>query len=84
MATRKKPLAKPEPARRMTLSGVVERLTERKGASSSVTVKMSAQGVFMPEVTIAAGTPDDEVNRMIDQAVGAFLRLHSEANGGGQ
>ena len=83
MATRKQP-AKAEPARRMTLSGVVERLTERKGASSSVTVKMSAQGVFMPEVTIAAGTPDDEVTRMIDQAGGAFLRLHSEANGGGQ
>jgi len=67
---------------RMTLSHVVERLTERKGTSSSVTVKLSAQGAFMPEVTIAAETPDEVVTKMIDQAVNAFLRLHAEANGG--
>jgi hypothetical protein len=70
-----------EPAKRMTLSNVVERLTERKGASSAVTVKVSAQGVFMPEITIAAETPDEVVTKMIDQAVNAFLRLHAEANG---
>ena len=71
-----------QPPKRMTLSHVVERLTERKGTSSSVTVKLSAQGAFMPEVTIAAETPDDVVDKMIDQAVNAFLRLHVEANGG--
>lgn len=68
-----------EHPKRMTLSGVVERLTAPRGASSSVTVKMSAQGVFMPEVTVAGGTTDEEVTTMIDQAVGAFLRLMREA-----
>lgn len=78
-AVRPAPAATPEKPNRMTLSSVVERLTERRGASSSVTLKMSAQGVFMPEVTIAADTDDATVTKMIDQAVSAFTRLHAEA-----
>jgi len=66
---------------RMSLSEVVERLTDRRGASSSVTLKMSAQGVFMPEVNIAAGVSDEDVDHMIDQAIAAYTRLHSEAAG---
>ena len=78
-----KPTPAPEPAKphRMTLAQVVERLTERRGASSSVTLKMSAQGVFMPEVNIAAGITDDEVDKLVDQAVRAYTELHTRAGG---
>ena len=43
--------------------------------TSSVTLKTSAQGKFMPELTIAAGTPEDEINAMISQAVAGYRRL---------
>lgn len=66
---------------RMTLSQVVERLTERRGASSSVTLKTTAAGAFTPELVIAAGTPDEEVDHMLDVAIAAYTRLHTEAAG---
>lgn len=69
--------------RRMTLSQVVERLTEKRGGSSSVTVKMSAQGVLMPEVTIAANEDDDIVNKMVEQAIRSFTEIVERATKGG-
>ena len=67
------------PSHRMSLSQVVERLTERRGASSSVTVKMSAQGVLMPEVTVAAGEDAATVDTMVTQAIDAFTRIVAAA-----
>ena len=73
---------KTEPAKpnRMTLSQVVERMTDRS-ARSSVTIKMSAQGVLMPDVTIVSGESDEAVTKMIEQAVSAFTDIVSQANG---
>lgn len=68
--------------RRMSLSQVVERLTERRGASSSVTLKVSAQGVLMPDVTIAAGTDDEEIDLMVAQAIRAYESLYAAAYNG--
>ena len=72
-------MSAPEKPSRMTLSQVVERLTEKRGGTSSVTVKMSAQGVLMPEVTIAANEDDTVVDQMIEQALRAFTRIVAEA-----
>ena len=66
---------------RMTLSNVVERLTERRGATSSATVKLSAQGTFMPEVTVTAGVDWDEVRVMVEQASWAFTQLYASSLG---
>lgn len=64
----------------MTLSGVVERLTEqRRSTSSSVTVKISAAGQLMPEVTVAAGEDDETVQTMCRQAVDGFVSIMAEA-----
>lgn len=56
----------------MSLSQVVERLTERKPGSTSVTIKLSAQGVVMPEVTVTAGASDEEVDTATAQALRSF------------
>lgn len=82
---RTQPADKPEPRPRMRLSDVVERLTEKRGGVSSVTMKMSAQGVFMPDVTIAAHEDDAVIDKMIEQATRAFTGLHEAArdNAGG-
>ena len=61
-------------ARASELRHVLDRMTERKGASS-VTVKVSAQGQFMPEITIAANEDDAVVTRMVEQAVAAYVKL---------
>lgn len=61
-----------EPTRRMTLSQVIERMTEKRPATTSVTIKLSAQGVVMPEVTVSAGASDDEVDTATRQAIRAF------------
>ncbi len=59
-------------ANRMSLSQVVERLTDRKPGSTSVTIKLSAQGVVMPEVTVNAGASDAEVDTATEQAIRSF------------
>ena len=64
--------AEHEPSRRMTLSQVIERMTEKRAAATSVTIKLSAQGVVMPEVTVSAGASDDEVDTATRQAIRAF------------
>lgn len=74
----KEPAVKPH---RMTLSQVVERMTDRS-ARSSVTVKMSAQGVLMPDVTVVSGETDEAVQVMVRQAVDAFTSIVAQANGG--
>lgn len=51
-------------------------LAERRaGGSSSVTLKTSAQGKFMPELTIVAGEDQETVDLMVNQAVGAYTAL---------
>lgn len=64
---------------RMSLSQVVERLTERKPGSTSVTIKLSAQGVVMPEVTVTAGASDEEVDTATAQALRSFTQALAAA-----
>lgn len=68
-----------EKPHRMTLSQVVERMTDRS-ARSSATVKVSAQGVLMPDVTVVSGETDEAVQTMVRQAVDAFTSIVSQAN----
>lgn len=71
----------PAPPKRMTLSHVVERLTER-GAKSSIGIKCSAQGQVQPDVNIVEGTTDEAIKTMTRQAIDAFVAIVAEANGG--
>lgn len=71
----------PEPPKRMTLSHVVERLTER-GAKSSIGIKVSAQGQVMPDVNIVEGTTDDAIDKMRRQAIDTFVSIVREASNG--
>ena len=66
---------------RLTYSQIIERLTERRGAGGggSVTIKLSAQGVVMPEVVVNTGASDDEVDAAVTQAVAAFKRILTDA-----
>jgi wobble nucleotide-excising tRNase len=71
----------PPKSQRMSLSQVVERLTEKRAGSSSATIKMSAQGQLMPEVTVTAHEESAAVDMMIEQAIRGFVRIMDEANG---
>lgn len=71
----------PEPPKRMTLSHVVERLTER-GAKSSIGIKVSAQGQVMPDVNIVEGTTDEAIDKMRRQAIDTFVSIVREASNG--
>jgi hypothetical protein len=70
---------------RMTLSNVVERLTERRGSSSTVAIKTIATGpaAGMPsmDVNITADTSWEQVRLMIEQAVYAYTELYAGALG---
>lgn len=78
---RTQPKPTPEPPKRMTLSHVVERLTER-GAKSSIGIKVSAQGQVMPDVNIVEGTTDDAIATMRRQAIDTFVAIVQEASNG--
>lgn len=67
--------------KRMTLGQVVERLTEGRRATSTVTIKMSAAGQLMPEVDIAGGEDWSTVQTMVDQAEWAFTEIFGRALG---
>ena len=71
----------PETPKRMTLSHVVERLTER-GAKSSIGIKVSAQGQVMPDVNIVEGTTDEAIATMRRQAIDTFVSIVREASNG--
>lgn len=58
---------------RLSYGEIIERLTEKRTGTTSVTIKMSAQGVIMPEITITAGATDAEVDKAVEQAVRAFV-----------
>lgn len=61
---------------RTSVGELAKLLAERRAAgSSSVTVKVSAQGVFMPEVTIVANEDDETIDRMVEQATDAYTKL---------
>lgn len=47
----------------------------RQVTASSVTLKCSAQGVLMPEVTIGEGLTDAQLRRMTAQAKRAYVEL---------
>ena len=68
-----------EHAKARALQGVLERLTPPRQSVASVTLKVSAQGQFMPEVTITAGTSDAEVTLMVAQAVRALTEVGKAA-----
>ena len=68
-----------EQPKRMSLSQVVERLTEKRSAASSCTVKMSAQGVLMPDVTVVSGEDDETIETMKRQAIDTFVSIMQEA-----
>lgn len=77
------------PHQRLTYSQIIERLTERRGGGGgSITIKLSAQGVVMPEVTVQTGATDDEVATATAQAITAFQRILTECEpptkGGGE
>lgn len=59
-------------APRLTYGEIIERLTEKRPGSTSVTIKLSAQNVVMPEVTVSAGVTDDEIEQATEQAIRAF------------
>lgn len=64
------------PPKRTSVSELAKLLAERRAAgSSSVTVKMSAQGVFMPEIVIVANEDDATIDRMVKQATDAYTNL---------
>lgn len=73
----------PVSPKRMTLSNVVERLTEKR-STSSVTLKLSAQGQFMPELTVAANDDAAAITAMVDSAIAEFTRLFAQAWNGGK
>jgi len=62
-------------ARASALQHALDRLADRRAGTSTVTVKLSAQGVLMPEVTIAANEDDKTVDVMIEQAIRAFTEI---------
>ena len=64
---------------RATISELARTLAERRGSTSSATIKMSAAGVVMPEVTIAAGTEEADVSTMVDQAIRSFRDMLDKA-----
>jgi hypothetical protein len=62
--------------RRTTVSELAKLLADRKtGGTSSVTIKTSAQGQFMPEVTVVAGEDPKAVAVMVKQATDAYTAL---------
>ena len=66
----------PTPKPRTSVSELAKLLAERRAAgSSSVTVKMSAQGVFMPEIVVVANEDDATIDRMVAQATDAYTKL---------
>ena len=63
-------------SKRTSVSELAKLLAERRAAgSSSVTVKVSAQGVFMPEITIVANEDDATIDRMVKQATDSYEKL---------
>lgn len=73
-------------SRRVSLSDVVERqsqlldhLAGRRTLQSSATMKLSAQGVPMPEVTVYEGTEPAAVAAMVAACTAAFTDLLAAA-----
>lgn len=66
------------------LRGIVRELSHdrRPGSVSSVTLKVSAQGVFMPEITIAANEDPATIDTMVGQAAKAYRELVEAAREG--
>lgn len=69
----------PDRHKRMTLSDVVERMTERGGATSTASLKTMSTGTLVgrpaADVSIAAGTSWDDVKVMTQQAGWAYAEL---------
>ncbi len=61
---------------RTTVAELAKIMAEGKTvASSSVSLKSSAQGVLQPEVTIGEGLTQAALDRMVRQAKGAYAAL---------
>ena len=66
----------PEPPKRTSVSELAKLLAERRSAgASSVTVKTSAQGVLMPEITVVANEDDATITAMTKQAIDAYASV---------
>lgn len=61
---------------RTSVGDIARLLAEGKTvATSSVSLKSSAQGVLQPEVTIGEGLSQTELNKMVRQAKAAYTAL---------
>lgn len=69
-------------AKRMTLSEVVDKLTDKRQPSSSLTVKMVTTGPLAGtpaiELTVASADEPDAVTAMVTHAVAEFKRAVTE------
>lgn len=66
-------------APRLSYGAIIERLTAQRPGATSVTIKLSAQHVVMPEVTVAAGVTDEELDTAVEQAIRAFTACAAAA-----
>lgn len=65
-----------QPQHRTSVSELAKLLAERRtGATPSVSIKMGAGGVVVPDITVTPDTEQQVLDRMVKQALGAFQAI---------
>ena len=78
--TRPRTQAAPEKPKRTSVSELAKLMAERRvSATPSVSIKMGAGGLVVPDVTVTPDCDDAVLDRMVTQALGAFTRILREA-----
>lgn len=71
----------PRKAARTSVSELAKLLAERRtGATPSVSIKMGAGGVVVPDITVTPDTDQAVLDRMVKQALGAFQAILKETS----
>jgi hypothetical protein len=66
----------PKTTNRTSVSELAKMLAERRQAAApSVSIKMGAGGVVVPDITVTPDTDDATLNRMVAQALSAFTAI---------
>ena len=61
---------------RTSVSELAKLLAERRtGATPSVSIKMGAGGVVVPDITVTPDTEQQVLDRMVKQVLGAFQAI---------
>lgn len=61
---------------RTSVSEIARLLAERRGGTTpSVSIKMGAGGVVVPDITVTPDTEQATLDRMVKQALGAFQAI---------